>query len=122
RASWWAVIWSDGNVSEQSGRRGAVENAWGPDDPRELRRVAEEVAVAAAAHLRGLPRPWESGNGDGVTTKSTPTDVVTASDRAVEALVRDRLAALRPGDTVLGEEHGGSAAGPGVHWVVDPID
>ena len=29
---------------------------------------------------------------------------------------------LRPGDTVLGEEHGGSAVGPGVHWVVDPID
>ena len=57
-----------------------------------------------------------------MTTKSTPTDVVTASDHAVETLVRDRLAALRPGDTVLGEEHGGSAVGPGVHWVVDPID
>jgi myo-inositol-1(or 4)-monophosphatase len=36
--------------------------------------------------------------------------------------VRERLSALRPGDTVLGEEYGGSAVGPGVHWVVDPID
>ena len=113
-------------MSELSGHPGAVGNPHvgpaDPDDPRELRRIAEDVAVDAAAHLRSLPRPWESGNGDGVTTKSTPTDVVTASDHAVETLVRDRLAALRPGDTVLGEEHGGSAVGPGVHWVVDPID
>ena len=27
-----------------------------------------------------------------------------------------------PATPVLGEEHGGSAVGPGVHWVVDPID
>jgi myo-inositol-1(or 4)-monophosphatase len=113
-------------VSELSGHPGAVENPQrgpvDPDDPRELRRVAEQVAVAAAAHLRELPRPWEGGNGAGVTTKSTPTDVVTASDHAVETLVREQLAEWRPGDTVLGEEHGGSAVGPGVHWVVDPID
>jgi myo-inositol-1(or 4)-monophosphatase len=119
-------MWSDGVVSELSGQSGAVEDPLGgsvdPDDPRELRRVAERVAVDAAAHLRDLPRPWENGHGAGVTTKSTPTDVVTASDHAVETLVRDRLATLRPGDTVLGEEHGGSAVGPGVHWVVDPID
>ncbi len=113
-------------MSELSGHPGAVGNphvgSADPDDPRELRRIAEDVAVDAAAHLRSLPRPWENGNGAGVTTKSTPTDVVTASDHAVETLVRDRLAALRPGDTVLGEEYGGSAVGPGVHWVVDPID
>jgi myo-inositol-1(or 4)-monophosphatase len=119
-------MWSDGLVSELSGRAGAVENPGGgsadPDDPRELRRVAEQIALDAAAHLRSLPRPWENGDGDGVTTKSTPTDVVTASDHAVETLVRERLSALRPGDTVLGEEYGGSAVGPGVHWVVDPID
>lgn len=104
---------------------GSTEHNASSDDPRELRRIAERVAIEAAAHLRGLPRPWDSGNGAdrvGVTTKSTPTDVVTASDHAVETLVRERLAASRPGDTVLGEEHGGSAVGPGVHWVVDPID
>jgi myo-inositol-1(or 4)-monophosphatase len=94
----------------------------GADDPRELRRIAEQVAREAAEYLRGLPRPWDGEPGDGVTTKSTPTDVVTASDHAVETLVRERLAQLRPGDTVMGEEHGGSASGPGVSWVVDPID
>ncbi|HEY0812295.1 MAG TPA: inositol monophosphatase family protein [Pseudonocardia sp.] len=107
------------------GPAGSVEDDAPVDDLRELRRIAELVAGDAAAHLRGLPRPWDAANGSdrvGVSTKSTPTDVVTASDHAVETLVRERLAALRPGDTVLGEEHGGSAVGPGVHWVVDPID
>lgn len=118
-------MWSDDTVSKLPGIAGSVEDTADSDDPRELRRIAERVAVDAAAHLRDLPRPWDDENGTdrvGVTTKSTPTDVVTASDHAVEALVRERLALLRPGDTVLGEEHGGTAVGPGVHWVVDPID
>ena len=49
-------------MSELSGQPGAVEDphrgSFDPDDPRELRRVAERVAVDAAAHLRDLPRPW----------------------------------------------------------------
>lgn len=58
-------------------------------------------------------------------TKSTVTDVVTAADRAVERQILDALAALRPTDTVLGEEYGegaSSEAGSGVRWIVDPID
>lgn len=58
-----------------------------------------------------------------VATKTSETDVVTAADVAVERLVRDRLAELRPGEPVLGEEAGGSGEpGGGVCWVVDPID
>lgn len=94
----------------------------GRDDPSELRRVAVLVAVDAATHLRSLPRPWEAAAGSGVSTKSSPTDVVTASDQAVETLVRERLAQLRPGEDVVGEEYGGQVRGTGVHWVVDPID
>lgn len=93
-----------------------------PDDPSELRRVAVLVAGDAAAHLRSLPRPWDVAAGSGVSTKSSPTDVVTASDQAVETLVRERLAHLRPGEDVVGEEYGGQVFGAGVHWVVDPID
>lgn len=56
-------------------------------------------------------------------TKSTPTDVVTESDTAAEALIRKRLLAARPGDAVIGEEEGASSPGTsGVEWVVDPID
>jgi len=58
-----------------------------------------------------------------VDTKSSETDVVTAADLAVERFVRDRLAELRPGEPVLGEEAGGASAGSGgLCWVVDPID
>ncbi|WP_232512770.1 inositol monophosphatase family protein [Actinopolyspora erythraea] len=57
-----------------------------------------------------------------VATKSTETDVVTAADRAVEKLIRERLSELRPDEPVLGEEEGGAAAEDGLRWVVDPID
>ncbi len=46
---------------------------------------------------------------------------VTEADRAVEEAIRDRLAAERPGDGILGEEFGTSGAGTR-RWIVDPID
>ena len=55
--------------------------------------------------------------------KSTPTDPVTVVDTETERLLRDRLAELRPGEHILGEEEGGSTAGDdGLTWVLDPID
>ncbi len=47
---------------------------------------------------------------------------VTDADQAVEAKVRDVLAAERPGDSILGEEEGGTPVFSGRQWVVDPID
>jgi len=93
------------------------------DDPAVLRAVAEQVAGEAAEHLRSLPPPRLPAGGDvegAVRTKSSPTDVVTAADEAVEALIRSRLAQLRPGEHVFGEEDGGEAGR--ARWVVDPID
>ena len=110
------------NPTQPMGAADAAGSRPDPAEPLALRMIAEQVALEAAEHLRGLPRPWEGAPGDGVATKSTRTDVVTDSDHAVETLVRRRLAQLRPGDGVMGEEHGGEASGPGVHWVVDPID
>jgi histidinol-phosphatase len=46
---------------------------------------------------------------------------VTDADLAVEDAVRAVLAVQRPGDGVLGEEHGGPSHGPRT-WVLDPID
>jgi len=62
-----------------------------------------------------------------VRTKTTPTDPVTIVDTETERLLRDRLAQLRSGDPVLGEEIGGPAnpadhAAGTVTWVLDPID
>jgi myo-inositol-1(or 4)-monophosphatase len=64
------------------------------------------------------------GAGSAVRTKSTPTDPVTVVDTETERLLRDRLAELRPGDPVLGEEGGGAVrVEPGRPlWVLDPID
>ncbi|SFQ21241.1 histidinol-phosphatase [Amycolatopsis arida] len=47
---------------------------------------------------------------------------VTDADTAVEDAVRAVLAVERPGDTVAGEERGGTASGTGRTWVLDPID
>ena len=46
---------------------------------------------------------------------------VTETDRAVEVLLRDVLAELRPDDAFVGEETGGSAS-TGRRWIVDPVD
>jgi histidinol-phosphatase len=46
---------------------------------------------------------------------------VTETDRAVERALRERLAAERPGDAVLGEELGAAGAGAR-RWVLDPLD
>ena len=54
--------------------------------------------------------------------KSSPTDVVTAADRAVERLLVSALARARPADGILGEEGGATEGTSGVRWVLDPID
>jgi histidinol-phosphatase len=46
---------------------------------------------------------------------------VSDADLAVEDAVRALLASRRPGDAVLGEEHGSTGTGPR-QWVVDPVD
>ena len=47
---------------------------------------------------------------------------VTEADREAEALVRRRLAELRPAHGVIGEEHGVHLPEARFKWVVDPID
>jgi len=56
-----------------------------------------------------------------IETKPDRTPV-TEADRDVEQALRERLAAERPDDTVLGEEFGTSAAGSARRWIIDPID
>jgi myo-inositol-1(or 4)-monophosphatase len=55
-------------------------------------------------------------------TKSSPTDVVTAADRASEELLVRGIRSARPDDAVLGEEGASHDGSSGVRWVVDPID
>jgi myo-inositol-1(or 4)-monophosphatase len=82
-----------------------------------------DVAVRVASEAAELARVSRESAIREVGTKSSETDVVTAGDTASERLVRRRLAELRPGEPVLGEEEGGSTGAlDGLCWVVDPID
>ncbi len=104
-------MWSDGPVNDQ--------------DVRTLEKLAVGVArEAAELALAVRDRVVGPGSVADLPTKSSATDVVTAGDRECEALIRERLGALRPDDVVLGEEEGAdSDPAPGqVRWVVDPID
>src|ERR1700723_1001899 len=49
-------------------------------------------------------------------------DLVTAADRASEALIRERILARWPEHDVLGEEQGLSDRGSDYRWYVDPLD
>ena len=96
------------------------------NDPVHLCSVAERLATEAAEFVRrrrvevfGDAQP---GAKAAVRAKSTPTDPVTVVDTETERLLRGRLAELRPGEHILGEEEGGSTAGHGLTWVLDPID
>lgn len=55
-------------------------------------------------------------------TKSSATDLVTETDRAVETLVIDIIGRARPGDGFIGEETGARVGSSGVTWIIDPID
>jgi myo-inositol-1(or 4)-monophosphatase len=102
------------------------------NQPAQLRAVAEGLAEEAAAFVRQrraevFGADAGADGDDAVQSKTTPTDPVTVVDTETERLLRDRLARLRSGDVILGEEIGGpsdpaSVAADVVTWVLDPID
>ncbi|WP_426184943.1 inositol monophosphatase family protein [Microbacterium sp. TWP3-1-2b2] len=82
----------------------------------------QELAADIAREAGELARLRRAEGVSLAATKSTIADIVTEADREVEALIRARLSAERPGDGFLGEESGGGDGTTGVTWVVDPID
>jgi myo-inositol-1(or 4)-monophosphatase len=61
---------------------------------------------------------------DGLTLehKTSVSDVVSAADRAAEALVVERLQVERADDGIVGEEGSSRAGTSGRTWYVDPVD
>jgi myo-inositol-1(or 4)-monophosphatase len=102
------------------------------NQPAQLRAVAEGLADEAAAFVRRrraevFGADAGADGDDAVQSKTTPTDPVTIVDTETERLIRDRLAHLRSGDAILGEEIGGptdpaNIVSGAVTWVLDPID
>lgn len=84
--------------------------------------VLLDLAVGLARQAGDLVRAGRARAGDQVDVKSSPTDVVTAMDRASERLLVAELSRLRPDDAVLGEEGAAREGTSGVRWVLDPID
>ena len=79
-----------------------------------------ERAVAIIEEAMGLAlRFFEARDAIAARTKDFQ-DFVSEADTTVERLIRDRLAAAFPGETVLGEEMGGVA--DDAYWIIDPID
>jgi myo-inositol-1(or 4)-monophosphatase len=86
-------------------------------DLDELLALATRLAgEAGALLLDGL------GSAKVAATKSSPTDVVTAFDRAAERLLADGIRQARPDDAILGEEGTADTGTSGVRWIVDPLD
>jgi myo-inositol-1(or 4)-monophosphatase len=88
-------------------------------DEAELLELAVEAARMAGGLLaeragRGAERE--------VSSKSTPTDLVSEADLAAERAIRELLGERRPEDAFLGEEGGSAEGSSGLTWVVDPLD
>ena len=82
-----------------------------------LEAVAVEVAQLAAELVRAAV-----GRAAAEGTKSSPSDVVTATDLESEALIRRELLERCPGSSVAGEELGDDRGTNSIAWTVDPID
>lgn len=81
----------------------------------------EQVAIDAArvgADVVRLRRPDRSQH----ATKSSPTDLVTPTDRESERLIRRHLIEATPGAGFVGEESGATGASARLQWIVDPLD
>ncbi|MDF8265835.1 inositol monophosphatase family protein [Luteipulveratus flavus] len=82
-----------------------------------------ETMAADLAREAGRLIVDERPSGLGVAaTKSSRTDVVTVMDTRSEDLLRERIAARRPDDGILGEEGDSIEGSSGITWVLDPID
>lgn len=77
--------------------------------------LADAARIETLAHFRTR----------GLTADNKLTagfDPVTKADRAAEIAIRTMLAAQRPDDAIIGEEHGQRPGTSGLTWVLDPID
>jgi myo-inositol-1(or 4)-monophosphatase len=82
-----------------------------------------EVAIHAARTAGALlVERVRHGAEREITSKSTPTDLVSEADLAAEQAIYELLRDKRPHDGFLGEEGGEEPGASGLCWVVDPLD
>jgi myo-inositol-1(or 4)-monophosphatase len=81
-----------------------------------------DIAVEAARGAGELLLRSFTGDLEDVSTKSSPTDLVSKADRDSERWLLDFITSKRPDDGVFAEEGGRSDSSSGLRWVVDPLD
>jgi len=81
----------------------------------ELAQRAARVAGDVLMSYYGRPP-------EGVSSKSSSTDLVSDADREAERAIRELLEAERPDDGLIAEEGSRADAASGRRWVVDPLD
>ncbi len=90
------------------------------DDIRQ-RILLDTLSMARAAGAVHLS--YFRGNELDVHTKLNDSDVVTAADKASEALIISEIHRLYPGHSILSEESGAETTeGSEWRWVIDPLD
>ncbi len=80
------------------------------------------VATRAATEAAQLIQSEVGQARRDVSTKSSPTDLVSEVDRAAELCVVTVLSQCRPDDGILAEEGTSREGTTGVRWVIDPLD
>jgi myo-inositol-1(or 4)-monophosphatase len=80
------------------------------------------VAIEAAHSAGELLMNSFGGDREDVSTKTSPTDLVSKADRDAERFLLDFLASKRPGDGIFAEEGGRAESSTGYRWVIDPLD
>ena len=103
----------------RNGERRVREAAAGTPADAELLEVAVEAARMAGGLLLERVR---AGHEREVSSKSTPTDLVSEADLASERAIKTLLAKRRPADGFVGEEGGSEDGTSGLEWVADPLD
>jgi len=101
------------------GERRVGETDAGTPANAELLGIAAEAARMAGGLLLERVR---IGREREVSSKSTPTDLVSEADLASERAIGALLAERRPDDGFVGEEGGSEEGTSGLDWVVDPLD
>jgi histidinol-phosphatase len=84
--------------------------------------VADDLAFALALADLADAVTLRRFRADDLVVETKPDlTPVSEADREVERVLRERIAADRPGDALLGEEYGATGDSPR-RWIVDPID
>ncbi|MFM7623789.1 MAG: inositol monophosphatase family protein, partial [Actinomycetota bacterium] len=82
----------------------------------QLLELAEEIVEKAGELLMSRPSNFE------LDQKSGVLDFATQMDHESEKLIVAAILAVRPDDSIIGEEGSDRVGTSGYTWVIDPID